>query len=412
MIDDKKVIKNDLSAPGVLKCVFEHKIESTTVKFKYEGPKINPEEWKQVLSFFQWTYDTTHSESQVRVFLDPVDNKLVFWAFPQEAKTSMSAREIDNDDKKKQRSELPNAGKLIAFGTVHHHCAAGAFQSSTDYSDEKDVTGIHMTIGKMNDPQYNMHARFCHGGFQLEPDLSQFWPIGEIAEMVPPEHWDKVARYQMCKKPDKLDFPDQWKTNLIEVKTVTRYDGGMGYHTYGGVGSSYVSGSGAVQHTEDPWWKRRDDAAVETICDWLELKMDLGEVLALGKFLSTNVAVGRIVTNCRIFNVGLDDVAKEVVLALSREEWLKNQLLRKGWEIDGPVKMNKKLRKRKQLELEASIAAGKDAKGGNGEAKTEASAPTTSTQDKGTKRHWDPALGIWRDDGGNPLPDEEEMGYE
>src|SRR5438093_8272683 len=83
---------------GVLQAEFEHKIESTQARLNYTGPKIAPLVWHEILSFFKWTHDTTRSESQVRLYVNPVQEAWGAWAFPQKARGGMAAQELDTPE--------------------------------------------------------------------------------------------------------------------------------------------------------------------------------------------------------------------------------------------------------------------------------------------------------------------------
>lgn len=205
----------------------KYKASEANGELVYSGPKIPPQVWREILSFFKWSYDTTKGESQVRLFVSTEHQTWKAWAFPQQASMGMSTRELNTEDSKKQRAELfTDQDKWVAWGTVHHHCDMGAFQSSTDENDEKNVGGLHITIGDMEKPHHSMHARLYHQGDLYEPDMSKFWEIGNITEglpievraLLPSNAEDKIAREQMC-IPSSVEFPPQWKKNLIEVRT-------------------------------------------------------------------------------------------------------------------------------------------------------------------------------------------------
>lgn len=246
-----KTIKESKEYPGIMRVNVEATVTKTEVEVQYTGPRISPEVWHQVISFFKWTYDTTKSESQVRLFLDTKENKWLAWAFPQEAKTGMTAKEIAGELHNAQRASLPNAEHLTLFGTVHHHCSASAFQSGTDEDNEKNQSGIHITVGSMDKPHHDLHCRFYHNGVRYEPDMSLLWDIGDSArEAVPKEMHNHIARYQMGKA-SSVEFPKQWAENLIEVKSAvvtthahegyagcSRYNDSDGY--YMGMGGGYA----------------------------------------------------------------------------------------------------------------------------------------------------------------------------
>lgn len=305
--------------PGLIEVEFEHTISATKAAVLYQGPPIDPDLWNQILGFFKWTWLTTHSESQVRLFVNPTRKIWDAWAAPQEARTGMSAREIDNEEARKQRQAYSDVDGWIYFGTVHHHCSAGAFQSGTDEWNEKTQDGLHITIGKMGDKVHDMHCRFYVGGAQFDPDMSLFWDIGEnVRGLLPPKFYNEIARHQMCVSPgmDQL-FPELWKNNLIEIKTVGGYNyGGGGVATQGffhgaGSGGSYDGGSGSylpgswsrdVKTRDDmlkqPLWRRGKIASYkfmeytaaqgipwETVNNWIKEQCNDENLVALIEIL-------------------------------------------------------------------------------------------------------------------------------
>jgi hypothetical protein len=238
--------------PGLFSCKFKHEIKETKAEFRWLGPRIDPKEWAQTLSFFKWTYDTTKSESQVRWFCHPQKGVWQPWAFPQEARTGMSAREIHPHPllEEQRKLFLPEDGWLYS-STGHHHCNATAFQSSVDEANERNQDGLHYTIGSLDNKfRYDIHCRFYLNGAQFDPDMSLFWDIGDQARgMFPMDLWNRIARWQMC-QPVTVDFPETWRTNVIEVKPVAVTTAGGGYFSSGrfesdGIyhGSSYASGA-------------------------------------------------------------------------------------------------------------------------------------------------------------------------
>jgi hypothetical protein len=209
--------------PGLLHCRLDYEIKSGSGKLDYTGPKFDPAMWHQVLSFFRWTYEAMHSESQVRLYVNPQLGRWGAWAFPQEARTGMNAREIATRETPEQAAVRfaswgaePSADWLY-FCTVHHHCATSAFQSGTDEANERNQDGLHLTVGKLDEERHDLHARFYVGGNCFEPDLSRFWPLAaELAAQVPATMHDALARFQMTEKV-AVDFPEAWRQNVIEV---------------------------------------------------------------------------------------------------------------------------------------------------------------------------------------------------
>lgn len=210
--------------PGLYSVLFEHEIKATKGPFNWAGPKITQAQWNELLAFFKWTYDTEKSEAQARLFVHPTLGWKI-WAFPQKGGTGMTTKEIENEDFALQRAAIPEG--YIAWGTVHHHCSSHAFQSSTDNHDEKSVDGLHITIGNMDEPMFDIHCRIYINKHKYEPNMSAFWDVGDeardkmswLAELKynVEEVINREARLQMCIPPDAANstFPELWKTNYI-----------------------------------------------------------------------------------------------------------------------------------------------------------------------------------------------------
>lgn len=221
---------------GMMTCLFEHEVAKSTASYEWTGPKMNGPDnkdmWNEVLSFFRWTYDTSKSESQVRLFVNYKTKVWAAWAFPQTEGTGMTTREIDNEAAKTQRAQFPTDEGWFYYGTVHHHCASSAFQSSVDEANERSQDGIHITIGKINTSLYDIDARVYQSGYKLvDFDIEDFWDVGDIMapvpehlkEFLPKDFERRMLIKQMCTPPPTLQkFPDQWKANYIrEVKVIS-----------------------------------------------------------------------------------------------------------------------------------------------------------------------------------------------
>jgi hypothetical protein len=209
---------------GLLTCEVKYEVKGGKGRLVYAGPKFDTHMWHQVLSFFRWTYQEMDSESQVRLYVNTKLGRWGAWAFPQEARTGMNAREIavkETPDQAIARFaswDSAPSDDWVYFSTVHHHCSASAFQSGTDESNEQNQDGLHITMGKMGNDRHDLHARFYLAGNCFEPDLSLFWPIDDnLVDKIPGSMLDELARYQMCQKV-VVDFPDEWRKNVIELK--------------------------------------------------------------------------------------------------------------------------------------------------------------------------------------------------
>ena len=76
-------ISDEKSVPGLVSSRIEYEVKTAKGNLEYHGPKLAPELWHQVLSFFRWTHKEHQSECQVRLY---VNVKLARWA----------ARELDS----------------------------------------------------------------------------------------------------------------------------------------------------------------------------------------------------------------------------------------------------------------------------------------------------------------------------
>lgn len=222
----KATIKEVKNVTGLLSLSFEHEIKNTKYTFDWAGPKIPREEWHKILAFFKWTYDETKSESQVRLYVNCREEVRTWraWAFPQKANGGMSAKELDTPETAIQRAQFSDADGWLYFGTVHHHCSASAFQSGVDQNNEENQDGLHITVGHLDKPLYDIDARFYIGGDKLQHNLTMFWEVdGVIAglpvwvkELLPKDADAKAAKRQMGEPaPEDCVFPEVWKTNLI-----------------------------------------------------------------------------------------------------------------------------------------------------------------------------------------------------
>ena len=267
-------LSQEKQVAGLLSCQIDYEVKSGSGRLDYTGPKFTPAMWHQVLSFFRWTDKEMDSESQVRLYVNLKLGCWGAWAFPQEARTGMSAREIATPETPEQAVERfaswgsEPSGDWLYFCTVHHHCSASAFQSGTDEANERNQDGLHLTVGKMDADRHELHARFYLGGNCFAPDLSRFWPIEpELAEQVPATMHDELARYQMGEKV-VVDFPDAWRKNVIEVLADCHHvhghpaDGYQWDDNYLGV-QSQRSGRPDPGKLDQPVWIRTDLALSE-----------------------------------------------------------------------------------------------------------------------------------------------------
>jgi len=354
MKDD--TINQVLEFPGIVSVKLKHKISSTELDYDYAGPKIPYEEWHKVLSFFRWTYQEAHSESQVRGFIDPTTNKILFWAFPQEAGTGMTTKELDGDEFNQQRAALPNANELIYFFTIHHHCSAGAFQSGGDSNNEErpggrahetGQDGLHITVGLMDKARHDMHARLYLKGVKMQPRFSDFWDISDsLKVMLPNTLHDNVAYYQMTEKVE-LEFPQKWKDNYIKVeRKVTTY---VTPDYYGGGYSGYTSGKSLTERIE-----ASAAEVVETLMDNPKFDVPIEILQQVLDFLQESPIIDEI----------LDEAMKERYDAIDIRSLVKNmETIADDWV---EIEAERALAIEKGEKVDIAVKRGKRKKNGKG----------------------------------------------
>lgn len=240
ILEAKGELVEQKSCPGLFECKMTHKIKETSATFHYLGPKFTEQMWDEVLAFFKWTYAKTRGESQVRLFVHPQQGWRA-WAFPQEASTGLATKELpDNPETKAQNAAIQPNDDWIPYGTIHHHCSASAFQSGTDEHNERGAVsnpgkgdgcpqeGIHITVGNIDKEVHSLHFRFYYRGCKFQPDLTEFWDVGDGVRAKAREFLEmfggvvdlnKQAEAQMALTcPADTAFPEQWMANLIERK--------------------------------------------------------------------------------------------------------------------------------------------------------------------------------------------------
>ncbi len=211
------------SCAGLYDVRMTHVIKETKAEFNYIGPKFTQQMWNEILAYFKWTQFQHRSEAQVRLFVNPSVGWRA-WAFPQKGNTGMTSTELpDMPEFAAQRAQFGD--DWFPYGTVHHHCTAGAFQSGTDSHNEQDQEGLHITVGHIDKAVHDIHTRFYFKGCKFEPSMELFWDVGDemrqrikdVQEMFGIRvDTGKQAVAQMSKTCDaSTEFPEIWKTNYI-----------------------------------------------------------------------------------------------------------------------------------------------------------------------------------------------------
>ena len=225
-----KKIKTKIEVNDLFECINEHTVTKTETKFTWIGATITMDIWHQILVFFLWTQQNYKSEAQVRLYVNPVLKRWGAWAFPQIGETSMTTKEtgeVETPDAAKERFTYWNSepsSDWLYWGTVHHHCSAGAFQSSVDLANEIGQDGIHITVGKLDSNQLDIHSRLIINESEVAHQLSNFFDVEKEINSIP--QWleqyvnidilNKIVEHKITSLPPAgIQFPNVWKRNYI-----------------------------------------------------------------------------------------------------------------------------------------------------------------------------------------------------
>lgn len=226
-------------------------IETATQEpsIKWKKAPISLETWEDIKNICAYTYKEHNSECLIRLYYSP---ELDQWA-PAFYKQKMSFMTVKDElDVEEIERQVPSKSGFVEAGSVHHHCASGAFQSKTDEDDEQNSEGLHITIGKLDESKYELHSRYSNNGCFLAPNMLSFFEHPEWLAGIP-DDWRWRFSYTVIKEIlQKPGDPDKarkdWISNVIPKTTTTitkstpynRHSyGGSGYGGYGGYNQSY-----------------------------------------------------------------------------------------------------------------------------------------------------------------------------
>jgi len=109
-------------------------------------PKLPPEVVVRALLFFRSIYRQLDSEAVVLLHYSQ-ENRSYRLYCPEQTVSGMSVSHYDAD------------GRLEGYqlvGSIHSHCDFGAFHSGIDRRDEHDFDGLHITIGRVDQPYFTV----------------------------------------------------------------------------------------------------------------------------------------------------------------------------------------------------------------------------------------------------------------
>lgn len=124
----------------------------------WKGAKIPWDLWMQAVAWCQVTQEKFKSEALIYLFYNTSnpDSPWQLWLVPQITNGMTVKADTNNPNYTLERKLFPD----LQFGSLHHHCTAGAFASGTDKDDEVDRDGFHFTIGNIGSKRHSTHFRF------------------------------------------------------------------------------------------------------------------------------------------------------------------------------------------------------------------------------------------------------------
>ncbi len=302
---------------------------------RWKGAKIPLSTWRQILAFFEWSYDHTKSETMAHLYYHPTHG----WAaivLPQKGHTGMEINLIaDHPGKAEAEQRLPGVWQQgqpflpehnipwERMGTVHHHCTGGAFRSSGDKNDETTKDGLHITVGDLTKNQYSIHGRSIYNKIETAIWWSDFFDLDEpLKSMLHPDMHEQAIEFELVKSAKKDDpFPEWWKENVIKVTTVaSSYDASKLPTHYQGKGNGGYSKHGRGGYSYSSHWL--EDDFEKLLEDW---RCDVGDIVHYLQMIEQDPFMLQIVEAMADNRADMKD-AKEAVRELLQKEVNKTPL--------------------------------------------------------------------------------------
>lgn len=194
---------------------------------RWKGPKRTLEQWKQVLAFFEWSYNETKNESVVHWFFHEADGKWEPMVLPQQG-VGLSVKLLtDHENYIPTFQRLGDGWEIM--GTDHHHCQASAFQSGTDRNDETGKEGLHTTVGDIGKETYSLDCRSSFRNVIRPVSISDWYELPPAFSDLPAHLTDPILKYLMTKPSPETPFPEWWKENVIRYERHNWNGGKIGF---------------------------------------------------------------------------------------------------------------------------------------------------------------------------------------
>lgn len=119
--------------------------------------------------FFARVYQKYRSESAVLLLYNKQTKQYELWC-PKQDVSGGSVNYVMKD----MREEVAENWQVV--GTIHSHCDFDAFHSGVDVDDEKDMDGLHITIGHVNGDNFSFISSIVANGCRFEVEGKKICP--------------------------------------------------------------------------------------------------------------------------------------------------------------------------------------------------------------------------------------------
>jgi len=137
-------------------------LEDLQPSAKLHIPKIPGKSFAKIVDFFKQVYEEFRGEAIVLVFYNN-DKEIYKFDCPKQEVTGGSLHYT-----------VKNIDGYNLIGTIHSHGSMSAFHSGTDDADEMNFDGLHITIGKVTSPLFDISCSVVANGTRIINDPFEY----------------------------------------------------------------------------------------------------------------------------------------------------------------------------------------------------------------------------------------------
>jgi len=196
---------------------------------QWHGDPIDTGVWNMIKAFFRWAYETHGSEAQARLYYNEqpehVGPRWKAIVLPQYCRDQLATTEFEEHEGREVAfAEVSQTDGWQAAGTIHHHCELDAFQSGKDKKDEHNSNGIHITLGCIDKPEWNIDTRITYKKLSYALEAPEQLYAGDMVLKNPGRHMTFPKRWREAIEEPPPEKPSKWSTPHF-----SSMHGGMGY---------------------------------------------------------------------------------------------------------------------------------------------------------------------------------------